>query len=234
MAPSLALSQEAATAVDLSAMAPKIVEVQVEFIEMSHKTLTRLMMNDDRKTTDATPLRKTIQDMVDKDDANITSTMMLVARSGGMASSESIHEFIYPTEYEYPTSQTKEDGKTTSQPINSAPPLATAFETRNLGDTMEIEPNIGEDDKYIDLRLVPERVWHTKNTTWQEIKDAKGNITKVQMPSMYTLRTNTLLTCVSGQYHLMAILSPKDENGELDPERKTMVFIKCKILPVMP
>jgi hypothetical protein len=42
---------------DPSVYAPKMVRVQVEFIEMAHKDLTRLMMEENSGTADATALR---------------------------------------------------------------------------------------------------------------------------------------------------------------------------------
>lgn len=41
--------------------APKLIRVQVEFIEMAHKDLTRLMMDDKSETADATALRMKVQ-----------------------------------------------------------------------------------------------------------------------------------------------------------------------------
>ena len=46
-----------------------------------------------------------------------------------------------------------------------APHLPTAFETRNTGNTFEIEPTIGEDDELVNIRLSPELVWHTGNNS---------------------------------------------------------------------
>ena len=51
-------------------------------------------------SADATELRKQVQDMVSKNEAKVLETQITVARSGRKATSESIHEFIYPTEYE--------------------------------------------------------------------------------------------------------------------------------------
>jgi hypothetical protein len=75
-------------------------------------------------------------------------------------------------------------------------------------------------------------VWHTGSVTWHEGKDQLGNPFHVRMPDFYTLRLNTALTLVSGQYALAGALSPKDDKGETDMTRKVMVFVKCDVLVV--
>ncbi len=81
---------------------PKYVQVQVEFVEMSHQKLTELLFLADPPSSDSTPLRKQVVELVKEGEAEILETMMIVARSGETATTEGIREFIYPTEYEPP------------------------------------------------------------------------------------------------------------------------------------
>ena len=97
-----------------------------------------------------------------KKGADMMTAPSVTARSGQKATIEVIREFIYPTEYEppeIPQSVGSTDGGgagVSSVPVTPATP--TAFETRNTGVTLEIEPTIGENDFMIDLRFVPEIV----------------------------------------------------------------------------
>ena len=215
---------------------PKMIRVQVEYVELSHETLTDLLFLADPPSADATPLRKQVQELVKKGEAKVIETMICNARSGEKALAESINEFIYPTEYEPPTlpgsfeKSPLSDAQALEELLNFATP--TSFETRNLGTTLEIEPTSGSDDKIIDLRLAPDMVWHTGETVWLERKDSFGNISKIQMPKIYSLRTTTALSCKEGQYVFATALSPKDGEGTTDPSRKVMVFVKCDILVV--
>lgn len=232
---SVAAAEEEIDPFDPVVAAPKLIRVQVEHIEMSHKDLTRLMMEDNAETSDAKALRMKVQELVDKDTAKVIDTQILVGRSGENSTTGSRQEFIYPTEYEPPgfgVDLEKKLEEIGAFPIGLGNP--TAFETRPLGSMLECEPILGEDNKTIDLRLESELTWHTGNTVWGESKDTMGNVYKVTMPDFYVMDTNTNVTCIAGQYLMVGALSPKSAEGKLAPERKVMVFLKCDVLPVAP
>lgn len=223
---------------------PREVRVQVEFIEMPHELLTEFLYRSSPRSADAGVLRDAVQARVKKGDAAILETMICTARSGEKALVESIQEYIYPTTYEpgkVPNSLTVSLGTGTgpegSTPALDAgkfigPPTPASFETRNLGSTLEVEPTLGGDGRIIDLRFAPTLVWHTGDTYYMEHKDASGNVTKVQMPEIYSIRMNTALTCLDGQYNMQGIATPKAAEGEADPSRKIMIFVKCDVLTV--
>ncbi|QTN30949.1 hypothetical protein HZ994_00935 [Akkermansiaceae bacterium] len=214
--------------------APKMVRVQMEFIEMAHKDLTRLMMQERSDKADATALRMKLQEMVDGQKASVLDTQIVMARSGQKATVESISEFMYPTEYKPPALPKSQEGEVKGTDFPAISEHPTAFETKNLGSSLEIEPTIGENDEIIDLRFLPELTWHTGETVWQERKDGHGNITKVSMPDFYKLSINTSLTCISGQYVMVGVASPKNGAGKIDLERKVMILVKCDVLSVIP
>lgn len=211
--------------------APKQVQVQVEFVEMSHEALTKLLFMAKPGSANAGKLRQQVQDMVAKNEAKVLETQIACAKSGQKATAESIHETIYPTEYSPPVLPNPESEKNnTAVPVTISDP--TAFETRNVGSTIEIEPTIGADDDIVDLRIMPELIWRTENSVWHEGKDKAGNAIKTEMPNFCVLRLSTELSCKDGQYVLAGTLTPKDAKGEIDMTRKVMVFVKCDILSV--
>ena len=110
-----------------------------------------------------------------KKGVDLMTAPSVTARSGQKATIEVIREFIYPTEYEPPELPTSVgSGNNNNQTINPitglltggggggsfpvTPATPTAFETKNTGVTLEIEPTIGENDFVIDLRFLPEIV----------------------------------------------------------------------------
>jgi hypothetical protein len=211
---------------------PRLIRTQVEYVEMSHKDLTRLMMEDKNPTADATALRMKVQAMVDKDEAKIIDTQIVLGRSGQKQTTESIHEFIYSTKYEPTSKKAEEKTEIQSSGVCTNSAMPTAFEWKKLGSTVETEPVISEDNRTVDLRLLPELIWHTGDKLWSERKDQLGNVYKVTMPDFYIIRLYTSFTCISGQYAMAGVVSPKDANGEVDPDRKVMVFVKCDVLEV--
>jgi hypothetical protein len=211
---------------------PKQVRVQVEFIELSHEQLTELMFGPEPPAKDG-ELRKQVAQLIKDGKASVLETLLCTAKSGQKATSESIEEFIYPTEYEPAelpqTVHVKDVEDEATRRDLATGPTPTAFDTRNLGSTLEIEPTLSENGKLIDLRLVPEIVYHVGNRVWAEWKGTYGN-SPIQMPTIYALRVNTAVTLADGKPMLVAALSPKNKDGVADFTRKLMVFVKADVI----
>jgi len=225
LAPPVALSQDST---------PRQVRVQVEFIEMSHEELTNLMIKPRAGANDQ-DLRDACTKLVEQNKATILETASIIARSGDKASTESITEFIYPIEwkpYELPNQLEVPGSDEAPKALELIPqPTPTAFETRNLGTTLQVEPTLGEDSKNIALRLAPELVYHVGNENWSQWQTKKGD-GSIKVPTMYSLRLSTALTMIDGQPCLVAVQSPKDDSGKTDFTRKIAVFVRCDVLVI--
>lgn len=158
--------------------------------------------------------------LAQKKGSDIMTAPSVLARSGEKATIEVIREFIYPTEYEPPELPNSVGatgagggggiggGGVQTFPVTPATP--TAFETRNTGVTLEIEPTIGENNYTIDLRFAPELVEFEGFINYGSPiqspgSDALGNpinitITenRIEMPVFSTRRVNTALTIYDG------------------------------------
>jgi len=107
-----------------------------------------------------------IRALSQKKGVDLLSAPSVMARSGQRAKIEVIREFIYPTEYDPPEipnqfgsvgfSDTGTGSSSGGFPVTPATP--TAFETRNTGVTLEVDPVLGADEYTIDLNLAPEVV----------------------------------------------------------------------------
>ena len=102
-----------------------------------------------------------------KKGVDLLSAPKVTTKSGRKAIVRVIREFPYPTEFSppEPPPATTGGGGTTEIPVGSiisqgivTPTTPTAFETRNVGVTLEVEPIIGPDGYTIDLNLSPEVV----------------------------------------------------------------------------
>jgi hypothetical protein len=215
---------------------PKQIRCQVEFIDVAHEQLTELMFGEKPPANDV-ELRKQAGQLVKDGKATILETLLCTAKSGQKATSESIEEIVYPTEYEpaqlpeEPDSKDKEGAdKTKAARLDSAiGPTPTAFATRNLGSTLEIEPTLGVDNKTIDLRFIPEIVYHVGNQIWAEWKGEHGN-SPIQMPTFYCVRLNSAVTLADGKPMFVASLTPKKQDGTPDCTRKLMVFVRADVI----
>jgi general secretion pathway protein D len=102
--------------------------------------------------------------LAQKKGTDLMTAPSVTARSGQKATIEVIREFIYPIEYEPPQLPPPANnnnlpgggGGGGNNPVAPASPVA--FETRNTGVTLEIEPNISENNFLIDIRFLPQIV----------------------------------------------------------------------------
>jgi Flp pilus assembly secretin CpaC len=211
---------------------PALVRIQVEWIELSHVKMTQLLKEESERksrggflSTDGGPLRKKLDALIEKGEARVIETSVVNARSGQKATVESISEFIYPTEYEPGGIVGQADGKKEISKL----PLPTAFETNNLGVTVEIEPTVGVDPRLIDLRILPEIKYLVGSSKYGSHKDGESEV-EIEMPTFYKLSVNTSATLMSGQQLLLAAQTPVNvETGKPHPDLRAMVFVKAEV-----
>lgn len=213
-----------------------IIQVQVEYIELNHEDVTKLMYKRTPKIG-AADLREKVQALVDAKKAKVVETLVCMTMSGQSASTASQREHIYPTEYEPAElpNQVEVDfagSKASPQDLSQlkTPATPTAFETRYVGSNLEAEPTLRANGRTIQLKLSHESVLHTGQSVWQQTKDSLGNDNKIQMPLFYSVSLKTMLACEDGSYMLVGLLSPSGEDGEVDYERKLMIFAKCDVV----
>ena len=174
-------------------------------------------------------LQMIMRGLAQKKGTDIMTAPSVTARPGQKATIEIIREFIYPTEYEPPELPNQVGGGFGGNggggllggggggaggfPVTPATP--TAFETRNTGVTLEIEPNLGPNEYVIDLRFAPEIVEFEGFINYgspitSPATDAFGNpvtvtITenRIEMPVFSSRRVSTGITIYDG--HTVAV-----------------------------
>jgi len=182
----------------------KQILVIFEMIEVDHLDFSDWFLSN-TMDHDGTELRKAAQEWVREGRGTILSTTTVMARSGQRAKNESISEHIYPTEFdppEIPNEVTLSDRA--EAPITGVTP--TAFETRNLGVTIEVDPVIGADGVTIDLNLAPERVELEGHTIWSS-EDA-DEMFQTRLPTFYAMKITTQVTLHTGRYCLLGSTKP--------------------------
>src|SRR6478609_6573487 len=92
---------------------------------------------------------------------DLLSAPRVTTKSGQRAVIEIVREFRYPTQFSPPQVPNITGGGSGNGTVSISvvtPTTPTAFETRNTGVTLEVEPVVGPDGVTIDLNLVPQVV----------------------------------------------------------------------------
>lgn len=180
---------------------------------------------------------------VGKDAVRQETFSLLRTISGQKATVENITEQIYPTEFESPQISNavttgvpetdKEGNEVPAKPqpmpgpvaIARTPAMPSAFETRNTGFTLEIEPTLSDDGKEVDLRLVPDHVTLVGQST------AGQEFSTTEMPIFESQRINTAAKVKIGEPYLLGTLSrpPGSEQEEDSANRVWFGFVTAKI-----
>ena len=224
----------------------KQIRIQVEWIELSHEDFTDVMeeysssKSNILNSSNDGPLRATLKEMIEEDEAEIIDTAVVMARSGQRAKVESIREVIYPTEY-IPAgliepgkkeSESKSEEEDESSEKVALLPTPANFETRNVGTTLEVDPVLGADERTIDLSLSPEIVYHVGEEEYGFFKDDESEVI-AKMPLFYTIKLTTQVTLITSEYLFAGVQSPFDmESMKADRDRKVMIFLKAEVIYV--
>lgn len=187
--------------------------VEMQIVEMPRDLALPLLRDfSDKTKTEAAVAH--VQELLDKGAAKLVAWPMITTHSGVRAVFEAIDELRYASEYMYGSTDlylTAEPGKAegavkqispemTAQQQDAAP---TAFETRNVGVTLEVEPVLSADGKLIDLNLVPQHV-HLKGMTKIAVTHEKPHDTVTfEQPEFDTLKTTAGLSLKSGEHVFM-------------------------------
>lgn len=173
--------------------------------------------------------------------------------SGQLAKTEHVSEFIYATEYEPPElpnsvgvsvnspAATKEkptgkevidalkNGPGWSQGVFPATPtIGTAFDTINLGDSLEVEVNAGMGNPpELSLRLSASHVKLSGFEAWGQ------GLSEAKMPRFSVERVRTGLTVRSGVPTLIGSISPNpEEEVKKGEERVWFAFVTATVVEV--
>lgn len=166
-------------------------------------------------------------------------------RFGIQSTIENIEEFIYPTEWE-PMDETEvmekwEEGKKvngkegvasmrrtkiTPIPGEDAAALPTAFDTRNIG--MSMEATLSNDDQGLVLSYSWDRVVHLDDFVYHRIPVAGEWIPNVKMPLFAASRLNASVRLQPGQWTLLGGLSEYLKTEKLDRDQCLLVFVRAE------
>lgn len=189
--------------------------VRVEWIDVPADEFTSWMNRPSLAgwIADKAGARETVQALVKSGDADVVFTRLNPFVTGQRLKCESIREVLYATEAS-PTEQ-------------HAPSDRTAFEIRNVGTTVELDPVFHRSGRAVDLNLAPENVRVVGHAISQRYFDlvSKKWEPNVMMPIFYTQRLTTQVTLAVDQPTLIGATMPPDDEGQPDRSRRRLLFI---------
>lgn len=189
-----------------------------ERIEVDHLDFSDWLL-ENRMEYDATELRMDVQGWAKEGRAKILDTTTVTTRSGQRAKTESVKRHVYGTEItvgDFPN-QVELSGESESP---GTPVTNTAFETRNLGITLEVDSVLGIDEATIDLNLSPDLTELEGRTHWPVgIRDSHSS---VDMPTFYKERVTTQVSLLKGRYVLLGTTEPLASS---DPNRRNPLVL---------
>lgn len=163
-------------------------------------------------------------------DESIRQEIMQVirAKSGQKATTESVSEHLYATEYQSgkisnsgadTPEEPKADAKLGTEMAGVArlPALPTAFQTRNVGNTLQVETTLSENDKFVDLWVLPEQVTLVGRTTQGQ------EFSTVEMPEFEKNSMSTSATIRINQPFLLGTNS-RPPVSKVDPDSANRVW----------
>jgi hypothetical protein len=183
---------------------------------------------------DGTALRKAVQNLIRDDQAIVLDTVVLVGRSGQRAKVESLSEFIYPTEIGIGMSQpVAEVQESVAPPPPPPPPLAVplgAWETRNTGITLEVEPLISGDSGIVYVNLAPEivRLAGFESSTPEGLPPER----RLRMPNFHIEKIASLIVLRSGHYGFLGSTDPLKASREDAEDPVVLSFVRVDIMAI--
>jgi hypothetical protein len=205
---------------------PRQIRIYTESYEVSAMEYAKLMTIASHENNHG-ELRNSLLAKAKKGEAVLLDNHSLTTISAERATMESVREFIYPVE------NTNADGSfnNVGPGGNSFPVVVltpTAFQTINLGNTLQIGAILSDRKGQIDLSMdletvehVGDHVFSTTNTSYVKSKESG--------PMFFRNKVQTSFTIMDGEFMLMNTFSPELE-GEIDHSRKILNFVRAEVL----
>lgn len=195
-----------------------LIHIVYERIEVEQADFSDWLL-ENTMSGDGTELRKAVHQWGKDKRAEVLDIVTLAGRSGQRAKVESVESYTYPTEPGVPEiPNIVELEGPVEAPV--AARTASAFETRNLGVTLEVDPVLGLDEVTIDLNLAPEAVVLDKLERSQA--EPEGNPSAVDMPLFHVQKITTQVTVLDGRYAFLGTTRPL---ASADSKRKNPLVL---------
>lgn len=140
--------------------------------------------------------------LVEKGDADQQSLMVTRCASGQKAKTVGVTRETYPTEWDPQPAGTLPGAQGENPPKVVVPVRAEAFENRDAGEELEVEPIRGENSKHIELKIIATHTSFAERTPWGK------DTSLTEMPLFETQRVTTNAHLTEGEPFLLSTMNP--------------------------
>ena len=203
----------------------------VEYFQLDHGEANRhVRTHMSTRHSDATVLHDALARLVDVQKAKRIGGAYLVTHSGQRAKIESIVEHIYPTEFDPPEITQELKGPFSNEVDLTTHLTPTAFETRNTGWTLEVDPVLRADGETVDLNIATENVEHVGEKDWGQQES------RMSQPVFNSMRNSTAIATHSGNWALIGMHKPSPTINALkastanDMDERIIVLVRSDVL----
>ncbi len=209
-----------------------IINVEVLVFRLPRSLAASVVLKHPRNADDAAILKQ-MHELVAEKKAVLVASPAIGTLSGQRAVSESVLEHKYPTEFSQPqipqtfgatsrkVTKTKVtiETETTTEPETQAMP--TAFEKRDVGATLEVDPSFDPDSGKIVLQAAVQFVAHQGNIKYPV---ATGGV--IEQPEFYTKKISFNALVRNGAFTLIGSMEP-DKSLSKDEDLTEVAFIRA-------
>jgi hypothetical protein len=166
-----------------------------------------------------------LDDLVLSGEARLAGWPMITTFNGQKGVAEQVEELRYATEFQpvvsnvYVTETTGDLQQKVPAIKSDFEPTASAFETRNTGVTLEVEPTVDLEGKSVQLSFVAQhvRLLAVERVTVerQSAPDNRSTKTIVEQPRFTTVRVQTDMSFESGQPKLISV-APLPDGDQIE------------------
>ena len=170
-------------------------------------------LNDDEKIDSAWTK---LQQMIERGEATLVANLSVRGDVDQKMVAEEVREIRYPTEFTPPQIpqeiRIERDAALKDLPVTGATP--TAFETRNVGATLELESKVSDDGQWIAIGLVAQHVRFLRFQKYDTGVVKSGEHQFIEQPFFSSLKDTLALHVRAGQRVLLGLHKiPEDETN---------------------
>jgi len=189
---------------------------ECQMVVVSQKLAWPLLpdLNDDEKIEGAWAK---LQQMIERGDATLVANLSLRGDPGKRMVAEQIQEIRYPTEFTPPYLPDAIPKEHAVEALKNWPIVGitpTAFETRNVGATLELETKVSADGKWLALEAVPQHVRLLRMVKIDAGILPSGKHLSLEQPYFSALKDTLTMHLRAGQRVLVGLHKvPAEENN---------------------